>query len=1072
MNEEYNEIIATIQQEIITNGNNEITGAILSVILQAMTTFVPHVTGYLEDLNTTDKSNLVAAINEIQGLINNDAEVSVFSGTADPNLTPPPLYDTGDMYSRIDGSNNPIGFYIFNGSVWYDLYNHQNIEALYLDYSLNDNIEATVENVVSALNSDTNIVGSNPVVILPSDSPVILYVTEYLPSSQKVHVFLFKGGEGVYGFENTPFTNNNLRKISVLIVTLDDIDNDANTVSIDLGTILEANFLTELNSVSRDVSDPSKVYYILYNYDDSGTIKTKSYKLLNEYKGIHGGGSNDFTLDMFTEAASSDTSGQNLQQTLINGAQAVISGQDVDIETDQDFNFTAAGEFHINAEEGQTYDHAGKYASDISSELITDRHIPDIGKVKNLINDTNKLTNDFIIAVSNVDGFGQMCDEVRYFTDAEHKIFLNDYLPTGVKLDPTLDQTIQNVVLDDDGDLIFMCKNSTLTVLGSPVLFMKFVGCRIENNLLVWDSVIYNDIFVVPQRLHNLIYSDGFLYAATRNNSSPSTVGTIPIRVFKINAYDFTDVTPLDLTADASYVTITALEIEVYKNKVYVLGGTSAGTQIMVEVDKSLKTSRKLIDTGANNLLRGISGYPFLIYNDLIYLPITNRTGGTTTQNTAGIAIYNLNGQFIRSNFYLDTGTSSTKTFIPHWINVFNNKLIITPSGGESTNNKNMYRVDAETLLLEDAYPCNHVITNNNSITSDGFIILNEEYIGTGATVKKIKYNDFSNVTTLFNNFSSSGSLDVVPLTEAAIDPLFYNYEPKITATTSADYYAGDKTFKPLNKAAVGLSNVDNTSDVNKPVSTAQAAADALKANETDVVHKAGTETITGTKTISNIMTDASNGFRIVGTDNTRRIYVAPTGMQVILQNGGTLSPNGRTLQIVGQTTVSDVPTNPTDVVRYIDLQASTSNYDAKTAAYTLTASNYVVVLSSGSATFTLPTGITGKVFFIKNVGTGVLTISGTIDGNASVTLSEGSSIAIQCVGTTYILLASYSKTFAVNTTLTGLSSATLNSTYPNVPVGFRVICGSIMLGGAIYTKYSENGTSDVWVMTSAPVQV
>jgi hypothetical protein len=34
-----------------------------------------------------------------------------------------------------------------------------------------------------------------------------------------------------------------------------------------------------------------------------------------------------------------------------------------------------------------------------------------------------------------------------------------------------------------------------------------------------------------------------------------------------------------------------------------------------------------------------------------------------------------------------------------------------------------------------------------------------------------------------------------------------------------------------VNKTQVGLSNVDNTSDANKPVSTAQAAADALKAN-------------------------------------------------------------------------------------------------------------------------------------------------------------------------------------------------------------------------------------------------
>lgn len=52
-----------------------------------------------------------------------------------------------------------------------------------------------------------------------------------------------------------------------------------------------------------------------------------------------------------------------------------------------------------------------------------------------------------------------------------------------------------------------------------------------------------------------------------------------------------------------------------------------------------------------------------------------------------------------------------------------------------------------------------------------------------------------------------------------------------ITATTSADYYRGDKTFATLNKAAVGLSNVDNTADTAKPVSTAQQTALDLKEN-------------------------------------------------------------------------------------------------------------------------------------------------------------------------------------------------------------------------------------------------
>lgn len=54
-----------------------------------------------------------------------------------------------------------------------------------------------------------------------------------------------------------------------------------------------------------------------------------------------------------------------------------------------------------------------------------------------------------------------------------------------------------------------------------------------------------------------------------------------------------------------------------------------------------------------------------------------------------------------------------------------------------------------------------------------------------------------------------------------------------IPAGTTAQYWRGDKTWQPLNKSAVGLSNVDNTSDANKPVSNAQQTAIDAKANRT-----------------------------------------------------------------------------------------------------------------------------------------------------------------------------------------------------------------------------------------------
>lgn len=56
--------------------------------------------------------------------------------------------------------------------------------------------------------------------------------------------------------------------------------------------------------------------------------------------------------------------------------------------------------------------------------------------------------------------------------------------------------------------------------------------------------------------------------------------------------------------------------------------------------------------------------------------------------------------------------------------------------------------------------------------------------------------------------------------------------EDNITAGTTSQYWRGDKSFQDLNKTAVGLSNVDNTSDLNKPISTATQSALDLKEND------------------------------------------------------------------------------------------------------------------------------------------------------------------------------------------------------------------------------------------------
>lgn len=91
---------------------------------------------------------------------------------------------------------------------------------------------------------------------------------------------------------------------------------------------------------------------------------------------------------------------------------------------------------------------------------------------------------------------------------------------------------------------------------------------------------------------------------------------------------------------------------------------------------------------------------------------------------------------------------------------------------------------------------------------------------------------------------------DPIPLdavTQTQLATALAGKQNKLNGTTS-QLVLGDGTYITRNKAAVGLGNVDNTSDADKPVSIAQAAINLTKADDSTVVHKSGHESITGVK--------------------------------------------------------------------------------------------------------------------------------------------------------------------------------------------------------------------------------
>jgi len=114
--------------------------------------------------------------------------------------------------------------------------------------------------------------------------------------------------------------------------------------------------------------------------------------------------------------------------------------------------------------------------------------------------------------------------------------------------------------------------------------------------------------------------------------------------------------------------------------------------------------------------------------------------------------------------------------------------------------------------------------------------------------------------------------------------------ENAITAGTTSQYYRGDKTFQTLDKTAVGLSNCDNTSDANKPISSA-------------------TQTALNDKSDKNITLDRKTAsYTLVATDNGKMIEMNVATANTLTINASIFSAGNQILISqygAGQTTIT-----------------------------------------------------------------------------------------------------------------------------------------------------------------------
>jgi len=216
-------------------------------------------------------------------------------------------------------------------------------------------------------------------------------------------------------------------------------------------------------------------------------------------------------------------------------------------------------------------------------------------------------------------------------------------------------------------------------------------------------------------------------------------------------------------------------------------------------------------------------GYPFYIY----YVRTDGKYYGWDGQNNR---FYNLSTPNIDDLVGLsfenlqEGDVLSYDSISQTWIN----KVINTSSGVNSFNERqgDVYLLSSDvTDALE--YTPEDLANKQNDLTPSSIKYPTVDAVNTGLLGKQdsLGYTP-ENVLNKQNNLTSSTTN--YPTVDA-VNAGLLTKEPAITSGTSSEYWRGDKTFQTLDKNAIGLNNVDNTSDADKPISTLQATAIGLK---------------------------------------------------------------------------------------------------------------------------------------------------------------------------------------------------------------------------------------------------
>ena len=141
-------------------------------------------------------------------------------------------------------------------------------------------------------------------------------------------------------------------------------------------------------------------------------------------------------------------------------------------------------------------------------------------------------------------------------------------------------------------------------------------------------------------------------------------------------------------------------------------------------------------------------------------------------------------------------------------------------------------------------------------------------------------------------------------------------------------------------------------------------------------------------------------------------------------------------------------------------------------ANYSVGVNDYLIDVTGNTINVILPTavGIEGKIYIVKNSGSGIVTVettsSQTIDGASSKSLKNNDSIEVISDGGNWIIVAGTGSVTSSTTTKSGIVS---NSTFTGTPLNYQVVFTSSFINSN-YSVTVTGGDARVWTVESVTV--